>query len=138
MRAIVLSASLIVAATAMALAANPYSTSPSNITPQEQRSTIAPDLPQPNVPLGAKPSDYLRAAQGALATGRLGEAQEALEMAQTRLLDRDVQLGQTDVPSHNPAVGQISQALQALAAHDRPTCMQLIQTALASTTAEGL
>ena len=43
-----------------------------------------------------RPSDYLRAAQGALAAGRIAEAQEALEMAQTRMLDRSVPLGQTN------------------------------------------
>ncbi|HBK09387.1 MAG TPA: hypothetical protein DDZ81_26585 [Acetobacteraceae bacterium] len=95
-------------------------------------------LPAPNVTQGDRPSDYLRAAQGALAAGRNGEAQEALEMAQTRMLDRSVPLGQTDRPSDNPTTAQISQALQALAALDRLTSMQLIQTALASATAQGL
>jgi hypothetical protein len=95
---------------------------------------LAP-LPSPDLPPGDPATAYLRAAEGALAAGHDGEAQEALEMAQTRMLDRSVPLGQTDRPSHNPAVEQISQALQALAAHDRLTCMQLIQTALASAAA---
>ena len=95
-------------------------------------------LPSPDLPEGAKPSDALRAAQGALAAGRLGEAEQALEMAETRMLDRSVPLGQTDNPSDNPTVGQISQARQALAAHDRATCMQFIQAAIASATAQGL
>jgi hypothetical protein len=95
-------------------------------------------LPSPNLPEGVKPSDALRAAQGALATGRIREAQEALEMAETRMLDRSVTLGQTNNPSDNPTVGQISQALQALAAHDRAGCMQWIQTAIGSATAQGL
>lgn len=85
----------------------------------------------------AKPSDLLRAAQGALATGHLGQTQEALEMAQTRLLDRSVAIGHTDDASTNPAVLAISQALQALAAKDRAGCMQSIQTALDIATAEG-
>ena len=63
------------------------------------RSTIAPALPSPNLPDGAKPSDALRAAQGALAAGRSGEAQDALEMAETRMLDRSVALGTTGDPS---------------------------------------
>jgi hypothetical protein len=95
-------------------------------------------LPSPNLPDGAKPSDALRAAQGALAAGRAGEAQDALEMAETRMLDRSVALGTTDNPSDNPTVGQISQALQALAANDRAACMRLIQTALGTATAQGL
>lgn len=104
--------------------------------PAEDRP-LAP-LPAPAVSPGDRPSDYLRAAQGALAAGRNGETQEALEMAQTRMLDRSVPLGQTDRPSENPTIGQISQALAALSAHDRLTSMQLIQTALASATAQGL
>jgi hypothetical protein len=90
------------------------------------------------VPEGGRPSDYLRAAQSALAAGHAGEAQSALEMAQTRMLDRSVPLGQTDNPSDNPTSGQISQARQALAARDRATCMQLIQAAITSATAQGL
>ena len=59
--------------------------------------------------------DYLRAAQSALQAGRTGETQQALEMAQTRLLDRSVPQAQTNNPSDNPAVTQVSQALKALA-----------------------
>ena len=91
----------------------------------------------PAVAPGDRPSDYLRAAQSALAVGHDGQAEEALEMAQTRMLDRSVPLGQTDRPSDNPTVGQISQAMQALAAHDRLTGMQAIQQALASAVAQG-
>jgi hypothetical protein len=138
MRAFVLSVPMLVAFSAGALAADPYSTDASNITPQNTQSTIAPALPSPDLPEGARPSDALRAARGALAAGRTGEAQEALEMAQTRMLDRSVALGQTDNPSDNPVVAQISRALQALAAHDRSTCMQFIEAAIASTTAQGM
>ena len=101
-------------------------------------STVLSPLPSPNLPDGAKPSDALRAAQGALAAVRSGEAQDALEMAETRMLDRSVAIGTTGNPSDNPTVAQIAQARQALAANDRSACMQLIQTALASATAQGL
>jgi hypothetical protein len=101
-------------------------------------SIVLSPLPAPNVSENARPSDALRAAQGALAAGRIGEAQEALEMAQTRLLDRSVELGQTNNPSDNPTVGQITQARQALAARDRAGCMRLIQSAIESATAQGL
>ncbi len=97
-----------------------------------------PPLPSPAVPEGARPSDYLRAAQTALAAGRVGEAQEALEMAQTRMLDRSVPLGQTNNPSDNPLIGQITAARQALAARDRATGTKLIQAAIESATAQGL
>jgi hypothetical protein len=138
MRALVLSVPLLVTLSIGALAANPTSDSASNIDSQDTRSPIAPALPAPNLAEGARPSDALRAAQGALAAGRTGEAQAALEMAETRLLDRSVTLGQTNNPSDNPTVGQISRALQALAANDRTTSMQWIQTALGSATAQGL
>jgi len=138
MRPLVLCIPLLVALSAGALAANPTSTGASNITTQDQRSTIAPALPSPNVPQGDRPSDFLRAAQGALAAARTGEAQQALEMAQTRMLDRSVAQGQTNNPSDNPTTVQISQALQALAAHNRAACMQLIQAAIASASAQGL
>jgi hypothetical protein len=109
-----------------------------NPPPAETRSTVAPALPAPEAVQGEKASDYLRTAQGALATGRSREAQEALEMAQTRMLDRSVPMGQTNNPSDNPTVRQITQALQALAGRDRATCMQLIQVAIGSATAQGL
>jgi hypothetical protein len=128
MRIFILSVPLLIAVSAAALA-----------QPAAPRQGIVlPPLPAPNLPEDARPSDALRAAQGALAAGRLGEAEDALEMAQTRMLDRSVPLGQTNNPSDNPTIGQITQARQALAAHDRAGCMQLIQTALASATAQGL
>ena len=105
---------------------------------QPAGSTVLAPLPSPNPAEGDRPSDFLRAAQGALAAGRAGEAQSALEMAQTRMLDRSVPLGQTDNPSDNPISAQIAQARQALATHDRATCLQLIQAAIASATAAGL
>jgi hypothetical protein len=108
------------------------------VTPDDQPRIVRSRLPSPDVPENSPPSAFLRAAQGALATGRTGEAQEALEQAQTRLLDRSVPLGQTHTPNDNPAVGQISEALQALAARDRATCMHWIETAMGTVSAQGL
>jgi hypothetical protein len=125
MRNLLFAAPLLIALSAGALA-------------QPAGNTVLAPLPSPNLPQGDQPSDYLRAAEGALAAGRNGEAESALEMAQTRMLDRSVPLGQTNNPSDNPTIRQISQALQALAAHDRAGCMQLIQTAIASAQAQGL
>jgi hypothetical protein len=56
-------------------------------------------------------------------------------MAQTRLLDRSVPMGQTNNPSDNPAVTQVSQALRALAVGDRAQAMQMIQSAIPAATA---
>ena len=155
MRVLLLSASLMVMASAAALSQpTPNSARPgndvgtgmslpkgyraSNLAPQDTRTAIAPNLPAPQGDEDQLPSGFLKAAQSALAAGRTGQAQQALEMAQTRLLDRSVPIGQTNNPSDNPSVRQTSQALQALAAHDRGTCMQLIEAAIGSTSAQGL
>jgi hypothetical protein len=108
----------------------PMGTNASNIDQADTRSQIAPNLPSPVVGANASPADYLRAAQQSLAAGRTGEAQQSLEMAETRLLDRSVPMGQANVPAQNPVIGQITQALRALAAGDRPQAMQLIQAAI--------
>lgn len=129
MRALFLSAAVSIAFSVSALA-QPVYTNGTN--------TVLTPLPSPDTTPGELPSSYLRAAQGALASGRSGEAQQALEMAQTRMLDRSVPLGRTNSPSDNPTVGQISQALRALSVRDRATCLQFIQAALASATAQGL
>ena len=113
----------------------PMGTQASNIDQRDTRSTIAPNLPSPAVGGNASAADYLRAAQSALQSGRTGEAQQAMEMAQTRLLDRSVPQQQTNNPSDNPAISQISQALKALAAGDRAQSMQLIQSAIPTATA---
>jgi hypothetical protein len=72
-----------------------------------------------------------------MAAGRTAEAASALEMAQTRMLDRSVPLGQTGNPSDNPTIVQITQARQALAANDRAASLQAIQAAIATATAQG-
>jgi hypothetical protein len=108
----------------------PMGNTASNINPTDTSSSIAPNLPSPAIGDNASVPDYLVAARNALAAGRTGEAQQSLEMAQTRLLDRSVPLFQTNSPSANPVVSQISQALQALAAGDRAQCMRLIEAAI--------
>jgi hypothetical protein len=90
---------------------------------------ITARLPTPALSPEATPADFLRAARGALAAGRNGEARSALEMAQTRLLDGSVDAGKEQVPSDNLAVKQISQAIEALAANDRMTSLRYIEFA---------
>ena len=98
---------------------------------------VSSPLPSPDLPVSGRPSDFLAAAQAALARGQDREAQEGLEMAQTRLLDRSVPLGRTNTPSSDPTVAEISEARRALEARDRAGAMQSIQSAIASATAEG-
>lgn len=87
-------------------------------------------LPAPALSEDASPTEFLRAAEGALAAGRIGEAQQAMEMAQTRLLDRSATVGTTWTPSDNPAVKTISQGLEALGVGDRMTAARMIQAAI--------
>ena len=90
---------------------------------------VSNNLPAPALSPEASPADFLRAARGALAAGRNGEVRSALEMAQTRLLSRVVDAGKEQEPSDNAAVKQISEAINALAANDRPTCLRYIEFA---------
>ena len=103
---------------------------PSYAGSTDSQGVALPALPEPPVGENAPPSSFLRAAQSALITGRTGEARQALEMAQTRMLDRSVPLFQTDKPSANPAVKEVSMALEALSGGDRQAAMRHIQTAM--------
>ena len=108
----------------------PMSNQPGNITPEDTRSVIAPNLPSPPVGENATPRDYLVAARSALLAGQNGEAQQALEMAETRALDRSVPLFQTNVPIKDPLVAEIRKALHALATGDRARTLQIIEATL--------
>ena len=104
---------------------------PSNVTPGDTRSLIAPSLPVPAVGPDSGPRTYLEAAQRALAAGQTGEAQEALERAQTRMLDRSVVPSRADVPDQQPGVEDVNNALHALSAGDRGRTQQIITDILA-------
>ncbi len=93
-------------------------------------STVVPPLPAPPLDDDASPVQFLRAAEQALAAGRVGEARAAMEMAQTRMLDREVPLWQTDTPSDQQAVRLISQGLRALNDGDRASGLRMIQAAI--------
>jgi hypothetical protein len=101
-----------------------------NISPTDTISVIAPNLPSPAIGDNASPRNYLLAARTALLLGRTGEAQQALEMAETRALDRSVPLFQTSTRTKEPLIGEIEQALQALSKGDRGRAVQIVETAL--------
>ena len=109
----------------------PLSDKASNISPGDTTSVIAPNLPSPPIGENAPVREYLLAARSALLLGRTGEAQQALEMAETRALDRSVPLFQTNVVDKSPLVEEITQALQALSVGDRGHAVQIIEAALA-------
>jgi hypothetical protein len=96
----------------------PFATHASNISQADTRSDIAPSLPQPEVGPNAGPASYLRAAEQALHRGQTGLAQNALEMAETRLLDRSVIQGQGGIPDNSHAIRCITSALNDLSRGD--------------------
>jgi len=108
----------------------PMSDKAGNITPGDTTSVLAPNLPSPPIGENASSRDYLLAARSALVAGRTGEAQQALEMAETRALDRSVALFQTNVRIRDPLVGEIEAALHALGEGDRMRAVQIIEAAL--------
>jgi hypothetical protein len=76
--------------------------------------------------------DYLRAARASLVAGRTGQAQQSLEMAETRVLSRSVPQGQVNVPSDSQLVSEIRDARRALGDKDSAHAIQIIDVALAS------
>jgi hypothetical protein len=67
-----------------------------------------------------------------LVGGRTGQAQQSLEMAETRALDRRVPAGQTAAASDSQFVSRIRDARDALAGGNRARTIQLIDLALSS------
>jgi hypothetical protein len=110
----------------------PLSNKASNIGPGDTQSNIAPTLPASSADTNATPRDFLRAARASLVAGKTGQAQQSLEMAETRALDRSVVQGQTSTPSDSRLVAEIRDARHALGGGDRSHCIQLIDLALAS------
>jgi hypothetical protein len=110
----------------------PRSDNASNIVPADTRSNIAPTLPPSAVGQNAATYDYLRAARASLVAGRTGQAQQSLEMAETRVLDRSVPQGQTNTPSDNQLVSRIRDARRALGGGDSAHAIQFIDLALSS------
>ena len=108
----------------------PLSDKASNIGPADTRSNIAPTLPAPSVGETATTRDYLQAARASLVAGRTGQAQQSLEMAETRALSRSVPQGQTNAPSDSQLVSEIRDGRHALGGGDSAHAIQLIDLAL--------
>ena len=79
---------------------------------------------------GARPEDFLKSAQQDVQHRRAAAAQEALEQAETRLLDRSTLASEASQPDSSPAVQAISQAISAVGKHDWQTAKQQIDTAM--------
>jgi hypothetical protein len=108
----------------------PLSTKPANLAPSPSGSVIAPRLPSPSLGENATAKDYLMAARKAISQGQLGMAQEALERAETWVLDRSVRPSQVRNQITDPAVEDISGALHALAAQNTAEAQRRIDAAL--------
>jgi hypothetical protein len=104
----------------------PLSDKASNATAGDSKSVIAPRLPTPSVGDDAAPLAFLQAAERALTLGHTGEAQEAIERAESRLLDRDVAPSAAGKPSGQKLVAIVGDARRALAAGDRGSALRLI------------
>jgi len=111
--------------------AQPVDLRASNIGPADARKMVAPALPIPSVSVTGSAIDFLRAARSALARGRTGETQEALERAETRLLDGSAGSGIAG-PSSRPALTDIRAARRALTARDRAASTRAIDAAIAA------
>jgi len=109
----------------------PASSTASNINQGDTHSDIAPHFQSPDVGPNAGPVGYLKAAEKALDHHRTGEAEQALEMAETRLLDRSTPVGTADQPDQNGMVQKVSMARQALGHNDIKGARKAIALALA-------
>lgn len=109
----------------------PRSDNASNILSGNGRSGIAPTLPKAAIGEDGASRDFLVAARVALVAGRTGQAQQSLEMAETRSLDRSVPQGQTGVASDSTLVGRIRDARHALGKGKHAEAIALIDLALA-------
>ncbi len=108
----------------------PRSNNASNIVPADTHSNIAPTLPNSTIGEDAGPRGYLTEARASLVAGRTGQAQQSLEMAETRALDRSVPQGQTGMASDSQLVSRIRDARHALGGGDKARAMQCIDLAL--------
>lgn len=115
----------------------PASAHASNIDRADTRSEIAPRLPTPAAGMDGGAAQYIHDAQRALSSGKTGLAQEALERAETRLLDRSVAAGMTNTPTDNPMVAHIEAARQALGHHDLAEASRHLDQALSQSAVDG-
>jgi hypothetical protein len=107
----------------------PRSNKASNIGPADTSGTNAPTLPSSTLSLDAPSRDYLLAARVSLAAGRTGAAQQSLEMTETRVLGGSDTPDESKLPSGNPMVAEIRDALHALGSGYNAHAIQIIDAA---------
>ncbi|MCC6717257.1 MAG: hypothetical protein IT555_05190 [Acetobacteraceae bacterium] len=94
-------------------------------------------LPAPPVADEAPPSAFVTAARSAIAAGRTGEAIEAIERAESRVLVRSVRPSRAEIPSEQAPVRLLTEARQALGQGDRATALAKLAEALANPTLDS-
>ncbi|MDE1895446.1 MAG: hypothetical protein KGH91_00050 [Rhodospirillales bacterium] len=114
----------------------PRSPNASNINSGDMTSTIAPTPPAPDVPPGSTVSAYLTSASQSLSARQTGTADEALEEAETAILQRSVPASMGNMPSSDPVVAQIEQARQDIGDNNDQGALATIQQILASNAPE--
>jgi len=129
MRTVLIFGFILAAGGGCALAANPTSNNATNILPGSP--TIASQLPTPQVSSNTVGS-YLDAASAALMAGETGQAQEALEDAETQALDRSVPYSAGGQAISDPVVNDIYQARQALGMKDISGALAAVAAAKAA------
>ena len=85
-----------------------------------------------NIGEDATANDYLRSARASLVSGLTCQAQQSLDMAETRALDRSVVQSQKGVPDDGQLVSRIRDVRHALDAGDNAHAIQLVDLALSS------
>ena len=108
----------------------PHSNTAGNLSQGERQPAVAPTLPGSGLGENATSAEYLRAARASLAAGRSGQAQQSLEMAETRALGRSMPQDETNIPSDSPLVSRIRDALHALGGRDNKQAITFIDQAL--------
>lgn len=121
---------LLVAGTALAQnsTGSPMSNSATHTSAANTKGAIAPRLPISAD--DASINQFLTHAQTAVRRGRTGEAQEALERAETRVLTRSTTASTAGTPDADPRVASIEAARQALGRGDKNAAMQSINAAM--------
>ena len=106
----------------------PRSDNAGNINAATTHSELAPNLPPPD---GVDTVEgLLRIARADLAANKTGAAQEALERAETRALDRSIPVGTEHIPDQAVQIAAIAQARDALAAGDLRGAIAIIDRVL--------
>jgi len=108
-------------------------TVPANTTPPDIRPATRLPLPGPPAHSNEPPREFLEAARHALEAGQIGNAQEALERAETTLLNGSGPPVTASSPDTQHAILAVGAARRELAAHDRQGAMRAIDNALAAT-----